>query len=293
MKNWGTLEESSSSISHLPWPPSVSLTAHTIEKYTATSMTRFVTDSSIEGGALDPPHSLAALRRCHSMHPCGALTEPTHVAVCIGIFGSTPAAAQEAPTQPKYREVTGTQGGGIFGAPIEQAITSHPGRSTQSSLDGGIFGGSGAYAQEVVRMTPRMPVDHAPAYDPQAATHPTPRLPVEKAFAPDTDAPGAGRATIKGDSLSLAWSENAAPQYQEPPLSARRSKMNAPSAEGGARSYLHAGIACFPPPPLCSNHANEMHARCVIGIFNTAPMSRPMSARRDPNASSIQGGIFG
>jgi len=34
------------------------------------------------------------------------------------------------------------------------------------------------------------------------------------------------------------------------------------------------------------------HASLPAGIFGAAP-ARPMSARRDPNASSIQGGIFG
>lgn len=139
-----------------------------------------------------------------------------------------------AEEQPRWLQVTGTQGGGIFGAPIEGTVTSHPGRGTKSSIEGGIFG-AGAYANDApTHVTPRLPIEKAASgtFQPEP-THMTPRMPVDTAIAPDMDAAGAGMATAKSATLSLAWNENAAPQtYTQAPLSARHNP-NASSISGG------------------------------------------------------------
>lgn len=179
-----------------------------------------------------------------------------------GIFGGPSAAEVKMnEAQPAWLKVTGTESGGIFGAPVNAAVTSHPGRGTKSSIEGGIFGGESAYQAPPAHVTPRLPIEKAASgtFQPEA-THATPRMPVDTAVMPDVNAAGAGMATVKSVSLSLAWNENAAPQMQAP-LSARFNP-NVSSIQGG-----------------------------IFGGDSYA--SRPMSARRDPNASSIQGGIFG
>lgn len=179
--------------------------------------------SSIEGGIFGGPIS--------NSRPQSAAKwlEPTKVSEG-GIFG---AAAEPAP--PARTAVTKSSvEGGLF---AEQAVKAPPSpranNMTKSSVQGGIFGG---YNHVDVAIN-RAPVAKAP---------------VDVA---------AGSISTKSDAVSLTWSENAAPQQMQPPLSARSHKSNASSIPGG--------------------------------IFGSATPAMQPAARHNPNASSIPGGIFG
>jgi len=97
-------------------------------------MPRHFTDSSIQGGAARARASniLGTVQTCSHRPPRR----------CAGIFGTGPVVANDVnPNQPRWLQVTGTQEGGIFGAPVQATTTttSHPGRGTKSSVEGGIF----------------------------------------------------------------------------------------------------------------------------------------------------------